>query len=240
MRAIEVAGQNVGDVGDHLTAHGLGRGFDPRVGGGALIGACLGKLQAVQHRLAGLGARFQHEVTVARHLGHGDVVAGFGAGSGAHGGTETGATGAAAIDRDDQRRITSRAVSGVGEGAVVEDLVEDPDRRKVAGANTQENPRGGYFGPGVDGKAAVATAGGEQFLLGRIEITLPGEGPRHMVEIGAVRAFRQAVAPGALLINDTLGQFAGAGNRGVNDGAVAHRRADDLVIPGPERVQEIC
>ena len=146
--------------------------------------------------------------------------------------------GVAAVDGDEERVGAPGGVVGVLVLAADEDAILDRDRRELARPDAEECGWAGIGHLVVDGEAAVLPPRLPEAHARRQQLGLPRVGADRVAEERLVVAPGEPVLRRGLLVRPAGGQRGRRLDVGVDDGAVADRRADDAVSAIAERAEE--
>ncbi len=154
---------------------------------------------------------------------------------GLHRNTKTGAARLAAIDRDDENILPPRLIRRIDKLSAEENLVLNGNGVQFAGAHAKKSQLGreGLFREHL--KTIRRAPRAKEPLLRREEKLLPRMRPNDVTEKRVVAAFLQAISSAVLLIGPTGGKLFRAGQRVVNNRAIAQGRPDDLIAARLQR-----
>lgn len=158
---------------------------------------------------------------------------------GIHRGTEAGAAGLTAIDRDDEGLVASNIIGLVAVLACEKDPVLDNDRAELAGAHAYKRERLCRFLVFDDRETITLAAGLPEPLDRWMQKALPGMRPDSIAEQRHVGAPLEPVTPGVLLIGPSDREVIENRNRVVDDGTLVHDRADDPVAAAREATDNL-
>ena len=154
---------------------------------------------------------------------------------GLHRNTKAGPARLPAIDRDDENILPPRLIRRIDKLSAEENLVLHGNGMEFAGTHAEKSQPGreGLFRDHL--KTIRRAPRPKEPLLRREEKLLPRMRPNDVAKERGVAALLQAISPAILLVRPAGGKLFRAGQRVVDNRAVAHGRADHLIAASLQR-----
>src|SRR5262249_15415346 len=202
---------------------------------------CITERDFTEQFRAPLGADFHHEIMTPsfQHFSQREIKPEGRFRSRVHRNAETRAARLPAVDRHDETVFTPRLINGIGIPVAKQDSVLNRDGMQVTGAYADESVFRRLVIVVNDVKALAPSFGAPQPLLRRMQKLLPRMWADGVTKERLIITLPQPVAPSVLLLSPTCRKISNGIQLFVDNRAIAHGRADNLISEVGERIEQL-